>query len=267
VQHHLLQVEGIAAGLLEKGLRGLRRHGGAAAQRRRQLGDALERQRCGRDRGRESLTPQLGEHAEQRVRFIDAGGTVGREEQQRRGARATSQVQEELNRGDVGPVQVLNPEQDAAGVLRRAGEEGGDGLVQAETLHIRAGCRRRHVLEVVGCVGQERQYAGRGADLRVEHFGREGVPVLVERLDEGQVGGEALRVVGAADEHAHPVRGGPRRELGREARLADSRLTADQDGAPVARARRFEQCSQRFEVGIATYERRGAEGILHGVPR
>ncbi|GAA3493356.1 hypothetical protein GCM10019016_004550 [Streptomyces prasinosporus] len=206
---------------------------------------------------------EFGEQRAQGVAAVDVVGAVGGEDDEAAGAQGAEEVGEQVAGGGVGPVQVLQGEDD--GVL------GGDALQQARGEFEEAG----HALFVpAGLAG------GGGAELgqQVGEFlllpgggcGELGGQVAAQPAQGGGEGGEGqpvgadLDAAAERDDRAPAV--GRRGELLEEAGLADAGLTADQQRLRFAGAvgRPGERVVQRVELSGAADEH-GTDGLgLHG---
>ena len=154
---------------------------------------------------------------------------VGREQQNRPVVEVVREEDDEIERRRVGPVQILEHEQ-----------------------HGRGG----------GVVGEQRERLLEHPQLRA----RACEPQLSERtqrLDERLVGQlRADEIDRAPEEDLEPCVAGAARELGREPRLADARLSGDEDGRAAPRPRRVEHALELSELACASDERR-ARARLH----
>ncbi len=172
------------------------------------------------------------------------------------GARA-GEVAQEHERGRVGPVPVLEHEQQRLPATR-GGQDVGHCRVQTVALGVRVGGDgRREPGNERGQVGNEPgQLAARAAEVRTERVGVGAASELAERLGEGSVGSLHHGVAGAV-EHAHAFRGEHLRQLPHEATLAGTGLAAQQREPTTLTRLARHQRSQRRELRRAPDERRG----------
>jgi hypothetical protein len=128
------------------------------------------------------------------------------------------QVDDEVERRGVGPVQVLEHEQHRA-----------------------------------GAIGEQRQRGLEHPQLRAS---LPGIPERPQGVDERLVGKlGADEIDGAPEEDLEPRVAGAARELGREPGLADARVPGDQDGGAGARPRGVEGALELCELAGASDER------------
>ncbi len=203
---------------------------------------------------------EFGEEGAQRVAAVDVVGAVGGEDDQAAGAQGAEQIGEQMAGGGVGPVQVLQDEDD--GVL------GGDPFQQAGGELEEAG----HALLVAaglagGGDGELGQQPGQFLLLPVGG-GRELVGQFPAQLAQGRGEGGEGQAVGAdlhasaeGDDPAPVADGGG--ELLHEAGLAHPGLAADQQRLRFTGAGPDERVDQGGEFGGAADED-GTDGLgLH----
>jgi hypothetical protein len=225
----------------------------------RLLHDALAQRRVG-DRGDELARRVVGQRA--RLEVGEAGRAAGgveqagggilraeRERQQMRSARrAAQQVQDELDRRLVGPVQVVEQQRDRPLAAEQL-EQRAHGAVVAEAL---GGARRRElrrlgVRERRG--GQDRRQIG--AD-RLDAARVERRDVVVERVD-GEAERDRALVLGRPPfEHEHAGPGRALAHRGHQRALADARLPEHAERASRARRRLLDGCVRRGELRLAS---------------
>ena len=178
-----------------------------------------------------------------------------REDQQvRRARRAAEQVLDELDRGVVGPVEVVEQQRQRP-LARQQLEQRAQRTVVAEALRCRGGGGRVRRMPVRGR-GQDR------AELRAERLDPPRVQrgdVVVERGDRERERHLALVLGGAARERQQPrgagALGGGLQQRG----LADPRLADDHQHARASGADVVERPLHRLQLRIASYEiHRGA---------
>ena len=211
----LLEVEGIAAALLVERVR--------VDRSPEQLTRLLRGERVQLDPGQQVGAPRPFERARQALGHV--ARTHGQREEDGRGRRTAQERSQQLDRGRVGPVQVVEHEHERL-PRRELLEQRAHGAVAAVAL----------VLERQPASARERRQRGEdvrelAADVVVE-VGESARPepahVLVERVDEDGEGQVALELGGRAREHEVPGRVGAGRDLGQETRLADARLADEQ---------------------------------------
>ena len=145
---------------------------------------------------------ELGEDGAQRVAAVQLVGAVGGEQEERLGARVADEEDEEVARGGVGPVQVLDHQRDGAEAVQQR---------EQRLEHLRLARRVGHRLA-------ERP----------------------QRLGDRRVGeGRAAELQAVADKDARTL--GARLELRHQAALADARLAGHEGEGRRAGQRRVEQ--------------------------
>ena len=146
---------------------------------------------------------QLGEDGTQRMAAVELVGAVGGEQEERLGPRVADEEDEEVARGGVGPVEVLDHQRDGAEPVQQR---------EQRLEHLRLARRLGHRLA-------ERP----------------------QRLGERRVGeGRAAELQAVADEDWDPPPLGPRLELGYQPALADARLAGHEGEGRHAVQRRLE---------------------------
>ena len=172
---------------------------------------------------------------------------VGRHEHDRLLAQAADQVREQVARGAIGPVEVLDRD-DGRPELAEAAEH------------------RQHQLEPAGLVLRRGrvQDRARRPEHGVELVGGELALELAQ--DRGERGVRQLAVAeldAVADQYARAAGARPRGELRQQARLADAGLAAHQDGRRRACPRRRERCVERSQLLGAPDEDRTRDAAHH----
>ena len=206
----------------------------------------------------------LGHERPQRVAAVQLVAAVGADEQHALVAHAAQQRREELERRAVGPMQVLDREQDGR-VGRQAVEQPAQhaeqpGLGERVAGRGRIALRRRRAP-----LGHEpRQLAARRADQRLEGLRRELAFEPSQRRGDGRIGQLAGAEGGAlAAQHARPAIGGAPLELAQQPRLADARLAADEGRARHAALGSREGRLEARELRCATDELRARDARWH----
>ena len=140
VPHDLLDEERVALGLaVQRGHEVGRR---LAAEGGDELGDLAAREPVERDVGEHRVAPQRGDQLRERVAVVDLGVAVGAEEHRAPRLRRPDQMAQHLQRRAVGPLQVVEHEQQrrAGGDL---GQQRGEGVEQPLALDARVRLDRR----------------------------------------------------------------------------------------------------------------------------
>ena len=182
---------------------------------------------------------ELGQQRAQRVAAVQLVRAVGRDDEHALAAQRGREVDEERARRAVGPVQVLDRQQQA--VLAR------EQLEQLEQAVEQARLRGRLVVGALRAAPEPGEdLRERGAGGRRERGERRvaGAGERAQRADDRRVGQLALPQLDAvAADHAHAVVAGRAFELAQQARLADAGLAGDERerraaGRPPRPARR-----------------------------
>ena len=234
----LLEVERVAAALRVQAR--LRR-----AEQRLRLGLA---ERTERDLGHHPVAAGLLERGEQAVRHL--AGAERERDQDRARRRAAQQVGDQLERGVVRPVDVVEHEQERV-AHRHPLEQGTHRAVGVEALVLEpAGRGRRRRRQDAGELGDAL------ADQRLELSLAERGDVVVERVDPDRERQLALELGAAAHEHRVAARGGALGQLAEQPGLADPRLAVDHQPGCAAAAEAVERGLDRRELVAASDESR-----------
>ncbi len=190
---------------------------------------------------------------------VELVAAVGDEDERARVRQAAGDVVEQLAGGRVGPVDVLDDEEQPA-LARGDREQRDDGLEETEL-------RLRRVAD--RCVGLVAAELGEelckltpgGAELVADPGRVLTREVVADGLDEREVGERELGLAACAPENlpAEPLRAGG--ELGREPCLAHAGLAAERDEAALAAVGRQERVFEDEELLVAADEG-GAEGAF-----
>ncbi len=239
----LLEVERVARGLAGEPL---------AQPGVGHVADQLERRGVG----------ERGEGEDQRVAVgargvEDAGsrlhGAQGEDEEVRRARRAAQQVQHELDRRLVGPVQVVEEERD--GLLSAEHlQQGAERAVAAEALARADGGGPR----ALGRGGEDRGQVGAG---RLDPAGVERRDVVVEGVDDEPEGHVALVLGGAAVEHQEAGLGGPPVHGAEQRALADTGLAEHGEDAAAAILDGVDGLCDRRELALPAQQT--TRGFVH----
>ena len=183
--------------------------------------------------------------------MIGLAGPVGGGDQHSRSGRSPQQVGGQLERGPVGPLDVVEDERDGP---RRseALDQLPHRMVRAEPLSGGRGLRPRA------------ERAQRGKDARqlplivggqpVEGVRLERGEVLVERVDHQAERQLTLELRGAARQGQEPGLVRPPQQRGHEARLADPRLSRDEDELRRSRTGLLEHLPEQLHLTFTTHE-------------
>ncbi len=202
---------------------------------------------------------QTGHDVGEQGRATGLGVAVGGQHEHARGGVGAQQVAQQQQRQVVGPVQVVEHQQHghrlAGGLQQRGG-----GLERAQPLDLRL-CGSR-LGDAAGQAGRELgqqldQVACTRAQLDAQLVDRARGDVGAKRLCE-RLCSRGQAVVAAAIEHHALARACVRGDLGRQARLADARLAADQDAAAAPGDRVGPRRVQLGELLLAARERGAA---------
>ncbi len=178
-----------------------------------------------------------------------------RDDEQARRATGSREVAEEEQRRRVGPVAVLEHQQERT-FSAHAGEQLGDRRVEAVALGVRVGLgRRRQLADPRRQVAHEPdELAAATAERRSELLRVDGPDELVEGVDERSVRRANHRVAGAG-EHEHSLGRRLGGQLPHEPALARSGLAAEQHDTPALALAPRDQRPQLLELDHAADER------------
>ena len=198
---------------------------------------------------------QLGEDGDERVSPVQLVGPERRHDRRPAAPEPAREVGQELEARPVGPVNVLEHEDQAPG---RSIEQFADRLVHATTAH---GVRRRMARR--GIRQQRRQHRGR----RAEHLAGAVAQCLdepAEPVDERRVRQDVGAQLDAGANRRHGAGRRARHQLRHETALADARLSANQDHR--ARASVGDGCLESMQVFIAADEDGAGATHAHAEP-
>ena len=249
--HDLLDEERVALRLAVERGDELRRPR-LGAERRDELGDLAGREAVERHLGEHAVAPQRRDQLRQRVAVVDLGVAVGAEEHRAPRLRRPHQVAHQLQRRAVGPLQVVEHEQQrgAGGDL---GQQRGQGVEQPLALDPGLGLDRgpprgRSELR------QQRREVGRARAEPLRRAGQRGAARPAAQHLEHRLVGAGARLVEAPEQDDRAVAMDRARELGGQARLADPRLAGEQDEAPLVLGGRVPRRVQGAERLLAADE-------------
>ena len=203
------------------------------------------------------LTRQLVNGVRERMSLGEVGRAIQTDDEQplrRRGARDATDHRDGAR---VGPVEIVQDDEHrrpfADGV-----EEAHHGFGEPVALFVRLHGRRRERIR------ERRPYArrqlpedaGQGADLAARDVGGHGVDVVVERLDERTERRRPLALVARAPEDEPALSCERRRDLFRDAGLADARLPGDEGERTGAVPRGLAEPDERAQLLRAADVRR-----------
>ena len=226
----------------------------SAAERGHQLGDLAAREPVERRRWVSiAVAAQRGDQLRQRVVVVDLGVAVGAEEHRAPRLRRPDQVAQQLQRRAVGPLQVVEHEQQrrAGGDLR---QQRGERVEQPLALDARLGLDRRAPRRRAE-LGQQRREVGGARAEPLGGAGQRGAARPAAQHLEHRLVGAGAGLVEAPEEDDRAVAVDRARELGRQARLADPRVAGEQDEAPLVADRRVPRLVQGAERLLAADER------------
>ena len=199
----------------------------AGEQRERLL--VGERRQVDRDESR--VAPEPGQHAGQRSARRGVRGPVGQNDQAAELAAAGEQVVEHQQGGVVGPVQVLQHE-DERRVVGDQAEQRQGRLEEGELLRGGRVLAGRRLPEALGGLRHQPAQLGQLAARSRQHRGRDVLETASEGLDERKVRFRQLGA-GAAEQNGRALRVSPGGELGDQPCLADPGLSGDDREAPA----------------------------------
>ena len=199
------------------------------------------------------VAAQRGDQLRQRVAVVELGVAVGAEEHRAPRLRRPDQVAQHLQRRAVGPLQVVEHEQQrrAGGDLR---QQRGQGVEQPLALDARLRLDRgapRGRAEL----GQQRGEVGRARAEPLGGAGQRGAARPAAQHLEHRLVGARAGLVEAPEEDDRAVAVDGARELGRQARLADPRVAGEQDEAALVADRRVPRLVQGAQRLLAADER------------
>jgi hypothetical protein len=211
---------------------------------------------------------EFGEQRPQRVAAVQVVGPVGRDDGDRLVDQAGQEVTQEVTAGAVGPVHVLEHEEQRT-LGGQLADEAGDRLEQLQPAVVdRLGwCRtvRQRPGQIAAlALGDERDGAGAAGEQSGQRRvgGRLGGERRVgghraEQVDERQVGqADVAQVDAVAGEHPHAALGGPGAQLVEQPGLADPRVAREQDGGGAAGPGPFDVRQQAGELVGPAHQRR-----------
>ena len=239
----LLGVVGVALGPVhDPDQLGRIEHAPPAAQLRERGDVRRERRRVQRpevDRGDVRQPEQLRDHRAQRVPTVQVIGPVAAEHRHPLAVQHPGQERDQVARGPVGPVQVLEDEQHRVR-LRQLGEQAEHRPEQLLAGQLPSVAGGRGAWPVIGQQAAEH----RPVRDQLGHPGRGVAGDAAQRVGERQVRHAVAELGAAPGQHAEAALPGPPRQLGHQPRLADSRVPADQGDRRFPRGHRIEQPQQ-----------------------
>jgi hypothetical protein len=176
-----------------------------------------------------TLAPQVGEHLRERMRAVEVGVTVRRDDQEVQGDRRSQQMAEQQQGGFACPVDIVEHQHHRL-ARRQVAQQVGRGL--EEPVPFGLGIVGEPWFEpgqTLGEIGDERrELASARADEFGEHVGWRRRCQPAQGLDEGLVGDEQFFVARTPQDDAVTVVRGPAQLL-HQAGLADPGLAGDED--------------------------------------
>jgi hypothetical protein len=190
---------------------------------------------------------QLGQQRAQGVAAVQLVGPVAGHQGDPAAAQGPDQEGQQVAGGAVGPVQVLDDQQQR-GQLGQADQQRQHPVEQLDPFEAVPGRRRRTLAG--GHLGQQPAQAGQGrgqggGDLGLARAGAE----VAEGVDEGHVReADVADLHAAADQHPDAAALGPGGELGQQPGLADAGVAGDQPDRRPATLGPVEQAEQALEL-------------------
>jgi len=242
---HLLHEEGVALGELAERLR----EGGLEPRARdglRELRNLAGGEAAQRHAGHVGLVREVAEHACERVAAAHLDVPVGPDQQQRRIPQLAREEQEETQRVAVGPVQIVDA-QEQRRALGRAAQLARHAFEPAEARLLALG-------------GPERaEDLALGADTALGAARRE----RAQRLEEGPERGRAFGLPTLPGQPAHAAAARFRAELFERPGLTDAGLAHDQHDAAPTRGALVERGTERLHRLDAPHEGGSARALAH----
>ena len=252
----LLDEERVAAGLVEQPRR--QRSVGGPAPRWAATSAAVSERRKPRsaDRLHAGLPPEVGEHVSQRAACVRLQVAVGRDDQQARSGSAAEQVPKQKQRRHIGPVQILQDEQQplGAGSVQQQPHDRVEELVSralARVLTANDGWSSARTQ-----LGhQARQFLG-GGGRKLDLVRQPGTVccVVPKRLHERLIRRDAL-LVGSPIKHDPTIGMRPSGNPRDQPRLADARFADQRDHAGLVARDLLPARVQLGQLGRATDKR------------
>ena len=212
-----------------------------------QLGQRGPGERAELDRLHRREPDQVGHQRAERVTTVEVVGAVGADHRHTFAVQHPQQEGEQVAGGGVGPVQVLQHQQDRGpgGQLGQQAEHGPEHLLAGQPARVPLGA------EAVAAVGQQpgehRTVLDRGLDLR--RGGADGV-------GEREVGHAVADLRALAAEHGEALGRRQPGHLGHQPGLADPGVTADQRGDGVAGGGVVEHRAEPGQFAVTAYQGR-----------
>ena len=275
----LLGVERVALGagddVVHRRLRQPARARGQAPDQRAHLGVRERRQLDPLDAGQ---ADQLGEQGAQRMTAVQVVGAVGGDDGHRLVDQPRQEVAQQVATRPVGPVHVLQHDQQRPG-RRELADQSGHRLEQLQPAvvdRLRGRPVRQGAAEIAALAGRHhrRPAAGAAGEQTGEHrigrgHGRQvGVPGdRAQEVDERQVGQPDVTEVDAVpDQHPDPAGAGSDGELVEQPGLADPGVPREQDGGAAAGRGAVDVRQQPAEL-VGPADDRGVVPAWHDVDR
>ena len=258
---HLLEEEGVALGPLVEEIDQLRLDLVGPRHRRDHLRDTRVGEGLELDDLSEAAAAPGSHGGQQRVPAMELVAAVGDERERAHALEALRDVVEQLARGVVRPVDVLDHEQQR--VIRGRNREQRDDPLEQPQLRV-ARVRDRRGSGTVAELGEElRELTARGPEPG-DHLVRVRLgEVIADRLDEREIGEGELGLAAPAAEHLGSEPPRLPAELVRQPGLADARFAREHDHAAVAAARLEQGVLELRELVIAADQVRAEAGQRH----
>ena len=215
----------------------------AAGRGAQMLGQGRGIQRSKVDRGDTGQPQQLGHHRPERMTPLQVVGPVAADQRDPFPVQHPGQEGDQVPGRSVGPVQVLQHEQDGRrrGQLGEQAEDAAEHLLPGQARPVRVRDRPFPAL------GQQ-PAQGRARAERVADPG--GLARPAQRVGQRQVGHAVAQLGALTGQHGEAPPGSQPGDLGDQAGLAHSRVAADQRGHRAARLGIVEQREQAAELAV-----------------
>ena len=206
---------------------------------------------------REHLAPssRVAQHGRDGMVRADLGVPVGTDDRHRVRRQLGGHEAEEEERRLVGPVQVVEHDQQGAGPCRPA-EERRDGVEEAEAglLGFELWRRRRVVQARCQFWQQAQDVAGARPQMPRQLLVIDAAGVRPQGLDPRPEGGRPLALPARAPEHARAKTVGVGRAVDGEAGLADARFAGEEDDAASAGRGPVDRAAEGGDLGVSSEE-------------
>ncbi len=242
----LLGVVGVPFRPLHQGVEG----GGGQGQRGvrhvgQDLGQGSGGERPEFDQRDHRQPQQLRDHAAQRVAAVQVVGAVRPDDRDALAVQHAGEERDQVARGGVGPVQVLDDQQDraAGGQLGQQAEHGAEHLLARQARPVR-------LLGLPVAVREQARQHRAGLDGLLDARRRG-----AERVREREVRDAVPDLRALAAQHGEAVAFGDLHRLGDQAGLADARVAADEPRHRAARRGVLQEAAQPGQLRVPSHQR------------